>query len=412
MEEMLKTWKEPVPGSIESRPVFPVDTTRPIETALIKYRTATLQAQHAQQQSMLRPRPGMPVMGTGDYRQTPTPPNAMRPNPYASPAGYPHQGQVADYGYSGSQYDQHRSQYAGQHVQVGLNHDPRRAREPTGAEMYASAQYPRPVSVAPSWQQQLQQHAQISGPPVVSLETLKSDIARLIVMSRNDFTLNPHDTSKQIRLKALFDLQNVLESQVLPQDQLVAVRMQVDQLSASAPPPQVVPTPVPQPSYVPAPIQTPVTLPVQTQPSASSLGALLGQGGNAQSAIAALLARAASATPRIQTPTPPQTFQQPVLAPSPRPASVQPASTPNLTPAVPATAPANPLALLNKLRASGLLKATSTPTLVPTVPAVLPNGLPTSLPLGLPPALPFLNGVQALPEIPNNVELTAASIKT
>jgi pre-mRNA cleavage complex 2 protein Pcf11 len=79
MDEMLKTWKEPVPGSLDTRPVFPPDVVRPIENALIKARTSALQAQQErmQQQNFLgRPRPAAP------YRETPTPPG-MRPNPAA-----------------------------------------------------------------------------------------------------------------------------------------------------------------------------------------------------------------------------------------------------------------------------------------------------------------------------------------
>lgn len=68
MEAMLKTWKEPVPGSLDPRPVFQVEETRPIENALIKARTAMLQSQQRQ--------PGVlgQVPSPGLYRQTPTPP--------------------------------------------------------------------------------------------------------------------------------------------------------------------------------------------------------------------------------------------------------------------------------------------------------------------------------------------------
>lgn len=65
LDEMLKTWKEPVPGSLDTRPVFPPDVTRNIESALIKARTAALQQQQARgtptgwinspTQGMLRP---------------------------------------------------------------------------------------------------------------------------------------------------------------------------------------------------------------------------------------------------------------------------------------------------------------------------------------------------------------------
>jgi len=76
LDEMLKTWKEPVPGSLDSRPVFPVEVTRTIENALIKARTAAVQLQQQQaksQQEMLarsRPTATPPV----PWRNTPTPP--------------------------------------------------------------------------------------------------------------------------------------------------------------------------------------------------------------------------------------------------------------------------------------------------------------------------------------------------
>ncbi|KAF2097603.1 hypothetical protein NA57DRAFT_41406 [Rhizodiscina lignyota] len=49
MEALLKTWKQPVPESLDTRPVFPSDVTRDIENALIKARTVMLQ--HQQQQA-------------------------------------------------------------------------------------------------------------------------------------------------------------------------------------------------------------------------------------------------------------------------------------------------------------------------------------------------------------------------
>lgn len=82
LDEMLKTWKEPVPGSLDPRPVFPAETIRPIENALIKARTAAVQAQQqqqsrAQQEMMARGRP----MATPNpqWRNTPTPPQARSP---------------------------------------------------------------------------------------------------------------------------------------------------------------------------------------------------------------------------------------------------------------------------------------------------------------------------------------------
>ena len=87
MDEMLKTWKEPVPGSMDTRPVFPPDVTRPIENALIKAKTSFVQAHQermrSQQELMNRGRPGV---SPAPYRDTPTPPNAFQQPP---PQGFP-----------------------------------------------------------------------------------------------------------------------------------------------------------------------------------------------------------------------------------------------------------------------------------------------------------------------------------
>ena len=83
---MLSTWKQPVAGSLDLRPVFTPDITRPIEDALIKARTAFIQQQQQQQfrsqQEIARGR-GMPTPVNG-YRSTPTPPQIngqFRPPP-------------------------------------------------------------------------------------------------------------------------------------------------------------------------------------------------------------------------------------------------------------------------------------------------------------------------------------------
>jgi pre-mRNA cleavage complex 2 protein Pcf11 len=95
MEEMLKTWKEPVPGSIDIRPVFPIEVTRPIENALIKARTSAIQQQQeyarSQQQSLNR---GRPVMVSDPYRNTPTPPNGFRQPQFQQPGYGPSYGQA------------------------------------------------------------------------------------------------------------------------------------------------------------------------------------------------------------------------------------------------------------------------------------------------------------------------------
>lgn len=83
MEGMLKTWKEPVPGAMDTTPVFPAEVVRPIETALIKFRTVMVQ--NNRQNQIQQP----------TYRNTPTPPqlNGRYGVPPSQGQGQPYYGQ-------------------------------------------------------------------------------------------------------------------------------------------------------------------------------------------------------------------------------------------------------------------------------------------------------------------------------
>ena len=67
LEEMLKTWREPVPGSLATTPVFPPASTQPIVDSLNRYRASSTPQPRLQQQQ-----PPRPV--ETPYRNTPTPP--------------------------------------------------------------------------------------------------------------------------------------------------------------------------------------------------------------------------------------------------------------------------------------------------------------------------------------------------
>ncbi|PQE22803.1 hypothetical protein CJF30_00008397 [Rutstroemia sp. NJR-2017a BBW] len=381
MDEMLKTWKEPVPGSIDTRPVFPPDVTGHIENALIKARTAAVQAHQeqmrSQQQILGRSRS---AVGQAPYRNTPTPPNNLRQHQYPPP-GHPG-------------YQQYPSPVNGQPYGVPPNGQMQHAlpqQRPTPTQQYP----PEPNSSA-SWQQ-----PQLPGyqSPEASIDSLNNDISNLIISSKAEFSQNPYNSSIQTRLKALLDLQTILQTQTLPPDQIAMIRDQVTQLSeASRPPAPRIQSPRP------APVATPVP-PPQQQPTLSSL---LGPGG-----LAALLARQ-SATPQLSTPPP----QPPVAVQPPR---LQPAhSYYQPAPPTPVSAPApppvaDPNSLLERLRAAGMLPAvpaSNTPVQPPPPPP--PSALPINIP-GFPPALPFVNtpptGRAPLAEIPNDVVLKPASLK-
>ena len=87
MEGLLKTWKMPVPESMDPRPVFQADVTQDIENALAKFRAAQ---QQIRPQHALPPRP--PSLNVA-WRGTSTPPQTgpryAAPNdPRARPVGF------------------------------------------------------------------------------------------------------------------------------------------------------------------------------------------------------------------------------------------------------------------------------------------------------------------------------------
>lgn len=104
LDEMLKTWKEPVPGSLDPRPVFSADVTRPIEMALLRARTSAIQAQNEQdarnRQQALRTRTSTPPVGWNgppaayangrpSSAQYPPPTSSVPPQQYTSNGSAP-----------------------------------------------------------------------------------------------------------------------------------------------------------------------------------------------------------------------------------------------------------------------------------------------------------------------------------
>ncbi|KAK3985765.1 protein PCF11 [Cladorrhinum sp. PSN332] len=415
MNEMLKTWKEPVPGSISKKPVFPIEQVRPIENALIAAKNAAFAAHQSSfqgQQQLMRGR--QPVAPT---RNTPTPPTgkAYQPPPHG--------------------------QY--QHQDAGQPYPMRPSNGPNGIPSRATPQPAPPVGGYSHHHHQQQQQQQqqpparevYGAPQGISLDKLYYDIEQLIVAEKAEFAQDPLDTSKQTRLKALLDLQGVVKKQQslpqnerLAQNQLMVIRDRVAELAAvnlrvqkqqqpppvsaapaafnaphttySQPPythtptPPVVsqpPTPVPQlPPAIAAllgrapqpPQPPPVSGGAGAGPGAGtiSLDSLFGKG-----ALATLLSGATqkSATP---TPTPPQ-MSTPHFPPAIPPAAAaaiaamrSPAQQTPIQPPPPVPAPApaavpppaDPSALLAMLRQTGLL-GNKAPTATPPVPNIPPR---------------------------------------
>ncbi|CZS88697.1 related to PCF11 component of pre-mRNA 3`-end processing factor CF I [Rhynchosporium agropyri] len=412
MVEMLRTWKEPVPGSMDTRPVFSAEVTRPIENALIKARTSFLQAhqEHTRGQSLGRGRPQQ--SSSTPYRETPTPPNLQA---YQAP-GYPGPSQQAPGyqtpGYQAPSYPSTQQMASQQPTGYPTNYNQQQYSQPVNTQQYSqsngqqyarstqpynqptaqqpyglpqhppSQQYsPLPPSNTGYWQQQ-QPPPQGQGSAEDGIAKLNNDIEKLIASSRAEWPQNPHDTSIGTKLKALLDLQTILQSQKLPPDQISLIKDQVAQLSRA---------PQPAPKIQSPPIQTPTPVAAAPVPAQQpTLSSLLGPG-----ALAALLARSAASTPPMQGPvvrSPPQNVAQP---------SYQLPSSSGLS--------VEPMSLLDKLRAAGVLPSTPTP-ISPASFTPKPAGFPSGFP---PPFLstPPLSSRTPLAIIPNDVVLKATSLK-
>ncbi|KAL6875870.1 hypothetical protein HDV57DRAFT_161019 [Trichoderma longibrachiatum] len=368
MEEMLKTWKDPVPGSLDTRPVFSHELVRPIENALMKVRAASM-PQPAQSAIPGRPRSAM----FPPHRNTPTPPG-MR-GFAGQPGNFPPQ--------------PHPFSNGGHPGEPVPGHVPLPGQQPVP--------YIPPSATASYNSTPVPFHAPYgSGLPMpsgISVETLSGDIQKLIVAMRAEFSQNPHDGGVQSRLKALLDLQNAVQHANLPPDQLELIKNKVTELaavtlraplarnSATATPPIPAPATAPPlalPVHPPSASVTPTPVSAAQPAAPVTLDTLLGKG-----AMAALLGMQA-ATSQNTTPQPPFAGVPIRSPPMNRIEPPKAAAIPPAMPTAPAPAP-NALSLVEQLRAVGMLPP-ATPTNVPA-----PNQAPTAAP---PPSL-FPPGLSA-----------------
>ncbi|EEY21017.1 conserved hypothetical protein [Verticillium alfalfae VaMs.102] len=306
MEETLQTWKQPVPQSLDDRPVFPPEVTKPIEESLNKARNSALALQ-----AQGRGHPVGRARGAGIHRATPTPPG-MRPG--SSQPGYP-----------GPPPHAQQQQLNG-------------SRPPSVQQQQAPAPYPaygglQPTAAVPTpFQASPSQHHS------VNIAVLKHDIQELITASTLEAAQYPHDGVIKARLQGLHDLQRLLQTQDMPQDHLILIKNQVADLALKVRP-QSVPSSAPIAAATPVSYHPPPPAPVAhiaPQPASVTLDSLLGQG-----ALASLLARQ-SATPQAQTPAPapPPYAGMPIRSPQPPVAEPQRQSSAAPTP--------DPMALLRR----------------------------------------------------------------
>ncbi|KAI1182329.1 hypothetical protein F5B17DRAFT_194691 [Nemania serpens] len=371
LEEMLKTWKEPVPGSIDTRPVFPPEVVRPIENALIKVRTTALQQDQErmrnQQQLYGRVRQGQGV----PHRDTSTPPGSRPPS---QTHAYLAQQPLTQHP-NGVTYNQIQPPAVGYQSQLpALSNTSRSTPQPSSSSIF----HPPPMGGYGLAQRG------------ISIDALNDDILRLTAAFKAQLAQTPHDPTIQTKFKALMDLQTILQTQNLPQEQLVLVKNQIADLAVNmrAPLAQTstsvsLPNPV---AVAPPPVAAPKV----------SLDSLFGSG-----ALAAIMARN-SVTAQVPTPQAP-VAPIPVQSP-PAPQKVESQK------AVPA--PTDPMALMKMLRQAGILPPATPASGATPMPSTTPS---TTLPfpLPLPPVARSTQPTQpgTIETLTSDIMLKASSLK-
>ena len=345
LDEMLKTWKEPVPGSLDTRPVFPLEKSRQIENALIKARTNALARQQVQARPMQTPPHqfrNTPLQGQPVFR-----PPSQAPNPSLANGNGQYYGTTPVYLFNMLGKTEELANHPQQIQQI--------------------PQYSQQVPLSPFQTSQPQAAPYQPPPPSVDLYALRSDLTTKIREHQSFVDANPYNQEIRTKLKTLQDLESHLATKTLGSAQLQAVQEVVSKLP---PLPQSYPQATPQTLHFPPQANTAPVPPTYTTPQpAAALP-------SATPLISNQLAEFLRQTASRQQPTPPPI--KPAL-----PYSLSSISTPplnNVTP-VPAPSPAtaaseNPI--LAQLRASGLLAPTGTP------PSSLPNLPQTRAPVGRP----------------------------
>lgn len=371
LEEMLRTWREPVPGSLSSTPVFPLTSTQSILEALNRFKASTaprptqqqirpssiVQAQPVQYQPT--PTPTQPQMS---YQ--PPPINLQQPTPTPPPQPQPYyQVRLIDHTQTGSRLI--RAQQPPPQVATPQYHVP--APQPhTPMQGFPPASFLNGQFAYQNGQARTE----------IDVGRLHGDIDDLTTDAKIDCMTHPMDQSKTKKLETLQSLKAFLDSGNLGERDLRDVRdtitkemekrnaekLAAQHLSQARQVQPQYPQPVPQwqPSnqyqqQYPAQYQQPQYTPVQPpqphyQQPPSQAPAFLGQ-----TNLAELLRK----TQAGGTPQPP--YAAPVV------------STPTLSTAVPV--PANgTMSLLDQIRASGILSKVATPQgTTPTMPYAQPN---------------------------------------
>ncbi|KIW37867.1 uncharacterized protein PV06_09851 [Exophiala oligosperma] len=316
LEEMLKTWREPVPGSLSTTPVFPHSSTQTIVDSLNKFRSAT-------------PVHGAParVASTQPYRSTPTPPQGLSSFNPAIPSHT-------------------RSPQPQQAI-------PQQPYQPTPPVSYAQSY---PLQGAPFYSQPSQPPQFPSPTPLtrpvsaggVDLKKLHTDIDDLTTDAKIVCATHPMDQAAQRKLTSLQTLKEILDSGSASEGDLVEIRNTITQKMAeksitarhqqqSQTPGLALPlNPLLNPYMPPQP-------PVQHAAVSAPPPNTLFNSTNLAELLRATVGQQQQSAPPPNYYAPPQSGM----------------TTPQTLPQIPPSAPENPL--LAQLRASGLLSAAPTP---------------------------------------------------
>ncbi|KAI1624326.1 hypothetical protein EDD37DRAFT_681235 [Exophiala viscosa] len=324
LEEMMKTWREPVPGSLSTTPVFPHAATQTIVDSLNKFRTAAPGANRYGSTAVQ----GAParIAAAQPYRNTPTPPQSL---PQFAPAIPSHirspQPQVA----TPQQYQPTPP------VSYSQPYPP----QPT--PYYQQPQIPHP-SHTPQYLPPTPQPRPVSAAGV-DVQKLHMDIDDLTTDAKIECATHPMDQGAQRKLASLQTLKEILDSGHASENDLIDIRNTIMQKMAEklaagrqqATMPQNTATPVQNPYMPPQPLAQSTTGP------ASGSNALFNS-----TNLAELLRATVNQQPASQ---------QSSFYPPPQHGM----NTPQPGPMAPPMGPENPL--LAQLRASGLLSGAPTP---------------------------------------------------
>ncbi|RMZ77885.1 hypothetical protein DV738_g4200, partial [Chaetothyriales sp. CBS 135597] len=191
LEEMLRTWREPVPGSSTTTPVFPLSTTQSIVDNLTKLRAAAAPPPQRYQQTPTVPMPSRTTaLPTYDYRSTPTPPQTL-PTRLQTSSELPT-------------------------TSIPASQAAQQAQQPLHAQQ---------------WRQPHFQPFQPGQPPShnVDLAKLHGDIDDLTTDAKIECATHPMDQVAQNKLTTLQTLKEILEAGISSPSEIVDIRMSIDQ---------------------------------------------------------------------------------------------------------------------------------------------------------------------------------------